>query len=162
MSAAATLRIERGLDGIAITETRLSRVDGDAGELVLGGFPIEELAPHATFEEVLFLLWHDRLPAPDELSELRARLAECRRLSDATLDLLASAAAAEVAPMDALAMGVASLGIAATDLARMELSGEPPAENLDRAVRLVAAVPAPPMLPRLALGLVGLMTARRR
>ena len=45
------------------TETRLSHVDGERGELVIGGFAVEELAPHARFEEVLHLLWHGRLPS---------------------------------------------------------------------------------------------------
>ncbi|MEN8183879.1 MAG: citrate/2-methylcitrate synthase, partial [Myxococcota bacterium] len=61
-------KIHRGLEGIVVTETRLSRVDGEAGRLLLAGFPVEELAPRAGFEETLFLLWNDRRPGPGELA----------------------------------------------------------------------------------------------
>ena len=45
-----------GLEGVVAGETRLSRIDGEAGELVVAGFPVEELATNATFEETLSLL----------------------------------------------------------------------------------------------------------
>ena len=57
----ATL-VKAGLDGVVAAETRLSGVDGEAGELIIAGFAVEELAPQATFEEVVYLLWHDALP----------------------------------------------------------------------------------------------------
>lgn len=38
-------------------QTRPSHVDGQKGELIIAGYPIEELAPNATFEEVVYLLW---------------------------------------------------------------------------------------------------------
>ena len=54
--------IARGLEGVKFAQTRLSKVDGQAGQLTIGGYPLEALAPNASFEEVLFLLWNDRLP----------------------------------------------------------------------------------------------------
>ena len=60
-----------GLEGVAAAETRLSYVDGLAGQLTIGGHPLMELAPNATFEEAAFLLWHDRLPNENELAALR-------------------------------------------------------------------------------------------
>ena len=59
-----------GLEGVAAAETRLSYVDGLAGQLTIGGHPLMELAPNATFEEAAFLLWHDRLPNENELAAL--------------------------------------------------------------------------------------------
>ena len=50
-----------GLEGVIAAETRISGVDGQAGELVIAGFAVEELAQQATFEEVVYLLWHDAL-----------------------------------------------------------------------------------------------------
>ncbi|MEK6587265.1 MAG: citrate/2-methylcitrate synthase, partial [Chloroflexota bacterium] len=85
------MSVVSGLDGVLVAETRLSRVDGLAGELTIGGFPLEELAPNAAFEEVVFLLWHDRLPTSAELIELRSELAGLRTLPDPTLDLLRAA-----------------------------------------------------------------------
>ena len=102
----------RGLEGVVVGETRLSRVDGEAGELTIAGFPVEALAPNASFEETLFLLYEDRLPDAGELEAFEDRLAERRALPAATLDLLRAAAETEQGPMDALRMGAASAGMA--------------------------------------------------
>ena len=51
-----------GLEDVVAAETRLSGVDGEAGELTIAGFPVEELAGRASFEETVYLLWHDDLP----------------------------------------------------------------------------------------------------
>ena len=63
MHANQTTEFRSGLEGVVAAQTRLSHVDGQKGELIVGGYAIEELAPNATFEEVVYLLWHDRLPA---------------------------------------------------------------------------------------------------
>src|SRR5215470_8254593 len=80
-----------GLEGVVAAETRLSSVDGLAGELVIAGFPLEEIAPKATFEEMIYLLWHDHLPDVAQLADFRARLAAERALPDAALILLRAA-----------------------------------------------------------------------
>ena len=49
-----------GLEGVVAAQTRLSSVDGQAGELIIAGFPVEELASRASFEETIYLLWHCR------------------------------------------------------------------------------------------------------
>jgi len=97
-----------GLEGVTVGETRLSRVDGEAGELVIGGFPLEELAPNARFEETLYLLYYDRLPDAAELNAFEERLIERRAVPDSTIDLLRAAAEADQDPMDALRMGAAA------------------------------------------------------
>jgi citrate synthase len=103
--------IARGLAGVVLTETRMSRVDGEAGELIIGGFPLEELAPHAYFEEVLFLLWNDRLPTSRELMALRDEMSSFRELPPITLTVLRAAAEQKLSPMDALRMGVDTLSL---------------------------------------------------
>ncbi|MDQ4078249.1 MAG: citrate synthase/methylcitrate synthase [Chloroflexota bacterium] len=100
-----------GLEGVVAAQTRLSNVNGLAGELIIGGFPVEELAGNATFEEVVYLLWNDRLPTREELGEFKARLLPYRELPQATLELLRAAAERQVRPMDALRMGADSLGL---------------------------------------------------
>lgn len=104
--------IARGLEGIVVAETRLSHVDGERGELVIGGFPVDELGPHATFEEVLYLLWHGRRPQDGEAADLRRKLAGERDLPAATLSLLRAAADAGLSPMDALRMAVGTFSLA--------------------------------------------------
>src|ERR671939_934259 len=63
-----------GLEDVVAAETRLSGVDGEAGRLTIAGFPVEELAGRASFEETLYLLWNGALPDREELSVLRKDL----------------------------------------------------------------------------------------
>ncbi len=134
-------RIAHGLADIVIAETRLSRVDGEAGELVIGGFALEELAPKAEFEDTLFLLFHDRLPSALERRRLSGTLKATRDISPATLAVLRAAVTSQAEPMDALRMGLATLGLAEDDLHKTELQAEPAEANQRRALRLVAALP---------------------
>src|SRR3712207_4242621 len=64
-----------GLEDVVAAETRLSGVDGEAGELIIGGFPAEELAGRASFEETVYLLWYDVLPDSGRLALFREELA---------------------------------------------------------------------------------------
>ncbi len=98
-----------GLQGVVAAETRLSKVDGQNGELVISGFPVEELAPRASFEEVVYLLWQDILPDARELEAFCRVLAEKSGLPGATLDLLVAAAKEHVPVMDALRMAAGTL-----------------------------------------------------
>lgn len=123
--------IASGLEGVVVAATRLSEVDGERGRLIIGGYPVEELAPHAHFEEVLFLLWHGRLPSPAERTALAGALAARRALPEATIALLRDAARRGVPAMDALRMGVATLSVGGGDRVAA----------LDDAVTLVAAMP---------------------
>ena len=87
----------QGLEGIVAASTRLSRVDGEAGTLVLVGYAVEDLAPHATFEEVVQLFLNRDLPQGH------------RSIPAETVDLLKAAAARQVPPMDALLMATPTL-----------------------------------------------------
>jgi citrate synthase len=104
-----------GLDGVVAATTRLSHVDGERGELIVGGFSIEELATHATFEETVWLLWHGALPDPAELDTFRGALAAARVLPAAAVQLLRECARADADPMDALRMTAGTLSLATTD-----------------------------------------------
>lgn len=98
-----------GLEGVVAAETRLSRVDGEEGELIVAGFPVEELAGRASFEETVYLLWYDVLPDPEQLAAFREELACRRALSGATMDLLRAVAAERVPAMDALRMAAGTV-----------------------------------------------------
>lgn len=112
-----------GLEGVVAAETTLSSVDGQKGELIIAGFPLEELAARATFEELCWLLWlGGELPTKTELDSFREELASARELPLATTELLAEAARDKVDPMDALRMAAGTfdldLGSAADDRVR--------------------------------------------
>ncbi|MFC3476910.1 citrate synthase [Halobacterium litoreum] len=100
--------LQRGLEGVTVAETRLSRVDGENGELVIGGFPLAELAPNATYEETLFLLYEDRLPTESELADFRADLAGKRAVHPDAIDTVVDAAQRDLPAMDAVRMGIAA------------------------------------------------------
>jgi citrate synthase len=100
-----------GLEGVIAAETMLSSVDGEAGELIIAGYPVEELAPNSRFEQTLFLLWNGRLPDDAELERFIARSRELRDISSATLRLLEDAARRRRTPMDALRMASATLDL---------------------------------------------------
>jgi len=128
--------IARGLAGVVLTETRLSRVDGEAGELVIGGFLLDDLAPFATYEESLFLLWNDRLPTASELSALREQMVAAREIQDVTRTVLKHAAERNLPAMDALRIGVDTLSLHDPDPYDNSRGS-----NLRRAMRIAAAAP---------------------
>ena len=68
----------RGLEGVVAAETKLSHVDGERGELIIAGYRVDDLAPNATFEEVVWLLWNGELPGAKELGTFRRELASRR------------------------------------------------------------------------------------
>ncbi|TVQ67923.1 MAG: citrate synthase [Balneolaceae bacterium] len=80
--------INRGLEGIVAFSTTKSFIDGAKGELIYSGYNIDTLAENATFEEVCFLLWNDRLPDAGELNELNSRLQAERELPEVVLNYI--------------------------------------------------------------------------
>ena len=103
--------LNTGLEDIAVAETRLSRIDGETGELVIRGFSINELATDATYEETVFLLLNSRLPTGDDLAKFRAELSTHREISDEVRAVLRRAAREEKSAMDALRMGIAAANL---------------------------------------------------
>jgi citrate synthase len=98
----------KGLEGVVATTSSICYIDGDQGILAYRGIDIHELADHSNFEETCYLLWYGRLPSPNELKELRERLAAERKLDPAILDLLRSAPK-QVPPMHVLRTAVSAL-----------------------------------------------------
>ena len=103
----------RGLDGVVAAQTRMSHVDGLAGELIIGGYELKELAGKVGFEEAAHLLWRGALPNADELAMLRREMAVLRKLPASTMSVVRAAAAAP--PIDALRMATATLSLDVAD-----------------------------------------------
>ncbi|NDQ56901.1 MAG: citrate synthase/methylcitrate synthase [Acidipila sp.] len=102
-----------GLDQVVAARTRLSHVYGQAGQLVIAGYALEELAGRASFEEVAHLLWKGALPDRTELGALSAQMAKVRGLPAVTLDVVR--AASKAPPIDALRMACATLSLDLAD-----------------------------------------------
>jgi citrate synthase len=134
MTSGPTIPPPRGLEGIVAARTRLSEVDGRAGELIIRGYTLEELAGRASFEEVAHLLWRGRLPNAAELVAWRRELSGLRVVPQRTLGVLREAAHAP--PIDALRMGCTTLSL---DLA--DPDGIAPPADLAAAQLLTARLP---------------------
>jgi citrate synthase len=126
--------INAGLEGVVVAATRISHVDGLAGKLTIAGFSVETIAPNATCEEMLWLLWNDALPNPKHLRELCDALAASRALPDIVYDFLRGAAKKKVHGMDALRMAASALSLSSPSSAP---GGSPKADALS----LVAKFP---------------------
>lgn len=99
-----------------MAETTLSDVDGERGRLTIGGYPVEELAPNATFEQTAFLLWNGRLPRHLEETDLREGLAARRTLDPLVASLVHEAAKTGGPVIDSVRMAVATLRTTTDDL----------------------------------------------
>ena len=92
---------EKGLADVVAAQTRISDIDGKLGKLWYAGYSIDDLAEHASFEEVLFLLQHVRLPTQGEFDELTERMVEDREPGQFLTDLMPTLAE-QTSPMSML------------------------------------------------------------
>ncbi len=100
----------KGLEGIVANSTRLSEVLGQEGVLIYSGYDINELAGQATYEEVIYLLWHGSLPTRRQLEELTTRLRDERDLPKGVMEFLRTAPK-NANPMDVMRTAVSMLGL---------------------------------------------------
>jgi citrate synthase len=122
--------IDRGLEGVVACSSAISTIAGTT--LLYRGYTIEDLAEHASFEEVIHLLWHGSLPSSGQLVELRAALGAGMALPDDMRTWLLGLPKA-VHPMDFLHAVVAGLTLHDPDANLLDR-----AATLNKAVRLTA------------------------
>ena len=100
----------KGLEGIVANSTSLSDVRGNEGILIYSGYDIDELAGKATYEEVVYMLWHGALPNRSQLEELASQLRAERELPQGVVDFIKSAPKT-ANPMDVMRTAVSMLGL---------------------------------------------------
>lgn len=100
----------RGLEGVIAAPTAICDLDGVNGRLAYGGYDIAELAHGATFEEVIYLLWHGELPGKAQLTSLDQQL-RAERAIPAQLVAALRLYPRPVNSMAALRAAVAQLGL---------------------------------------------------
>jgi len=134
--------IHKGLTGVIADVTAISKVNPETNSLLYRGYPVHELAATQSLEAVAYLLWNGDLPDADQLAALRATERAHRRLAEdvkAVIDLTPL----DAHPMDEVRSAVSVLG--ARDLAGtgsvLDATGTAE-ENLERSIRLFAALPA--------------------
>jgi citrate synthase len=145
-----------GLEDTVATSSAICYLDGDRGVLAYCGYDIHDLARHATFEEVCYLLWHRRLPTRAELGDLQSQLAAGRALPEGVMRMLRSLPPGN--GMDLLRTLTSALGNYDPDAA-----DNSPAANYRKAVRLTAQISSlVATMGRLASGAVRLNRTRCR
>ncbi len=112
----------------------LSKIDGQLGKLTIFGFPFEELALNASFEEIIYLFLHGHLPNQGELDGLTEKLLAHRNLDGKILDILKIAAENQIEPTEALRVGVSCLSL---DMASNRIDKE----GISGALKIIASIP---------------------
>ncbi|MEK3954249.1 citrate synthase [Psychrobacillus psychrotolerans] len=124
----------KGLEGIVAAETSISSIIDDT--LTYVGYDIDDLANNAGFEEVVYLLWHKRLPNATELAELKQQLADNMAVPQEVLNHFKTFPINDVHPMTALRTTVSMLAL--YDDAAEDMSDE---ANYLKAIKLQAKMP---------------------
>ncbi|MEM0482284.1 MAG: citrate/2-methylcitrate synthase [Nitrososphaerota archaeon] len=66
----------KGLEGVYVIDSAICLIDTENGVLYYAGYEVKELVEKSSFEEVAFLLLHQRLPTKSEFKEFSGRLRE--------------------------------------------------------------------------------------
>ena len=128
-------QVHKGLAGVVVDTTAISKVDPATNSLLYRGYPVQELATRCSFEEVVHLLWYGELPSAAQLADFSAAERRQRaldpRVRRAVEDLPASAH-----PMDVVRTAVSVLGAADPQAGDDSREAE-----LAKGLRLLAALP---------------------
>src|SRR6266849_3118838 len=73
------IRAPKGIEGVIVATTSLTKIDGQAGRLIYRGYDVTQLAGRVPYESVAHLLWFGHLPNQQELSTLQTRFSHDRR-----------------------------------------------------------------------------------
>src|ERR671936_1608416 len=122
------------LSGVVVAQTELCSIDPERGILMYRGYDIADLAEHATYEEVAYLLLVGELPDSDQLGAFTDELAQ-RELPPA-VEALIDGNARDATPMEILRTATSMLSFAVADEASIERAAE-----RRKAAQLVAQLP---------------------
>lgn len=124
----------RGLRGVAAATTQISFVD-PLGYLYYSGYNIDDLVARSSYEEVVYLLLHNKLPTRRELNAIKSELFSEMTLPDQVIKRLQSASP-DSHPMEVLRTEVSHLGEYDPERNENYVSA-----NQRRAIRIIAKVP---------------------
>jgi 2-methylcitrate synthase len=124
-----------GLEGIVVARSELCSIDGQKGILRFRGYDIHDLARHASYEEVAYLLLRGELPAPEELEVLKEELGAAAPVSGEAAQVV-DLSAKDAAPMEMLRTAVS-----ATSFDDPDKDSNSEEANQRKAMRLIAKIP---------------------
>lgn len=128
-------RIHKGLAGVVVDTTAISKVVPETNTLTYRGYPVQDLAAQCGFEQVAYLLWHGELPTDQELALFTQRERASRRIDRSMQSLLAKLPD-NCHPMDVVRTAISYLG--AED---PEEDDSSPAANFAKSLRMFAVLP---------------------
>lgn len=127
--------IKKGLDGVVVDETSISKVMPDINSLVYRGYPVQDLAENCKFEEVAYLLLNNDLPNAAQLKEFEAQERGRREISSNMIDVIKKFHP-KGHPMDSIRTAVSFLGSEDSQHWDHDI-----AEKESRALDLLAKIP---------------------
>lgn len=129
------MNVKKGLEGVVMDTSSVSKVNPDTNSLVYRGYPVQDLAENCSFEEVAYLLYNGELPNEAQLAQFTKTERGYRNVSETVLKTL-QALPKGAHPMDAIRTGVSVLGCEDT-----RIWDASPATNNDKAIQLLAKIP---------------------
>ncbi|MGW4714239.1 bifunctional 2-methylcitrate synthase/citrate synthase [Nocardia sp. NPDC004260] len=132
---AAVPTISKGLAGVVVDTTAISKVVPETNSLTYRGYAVQDLAAHCGFEQVAYLLWYGELPSDAELERFQQRERASRRADRSLLSLVAKLPDT-CHPMDVVRTAISYLG--AEDPAEDDNSAD---ANRAKALRMFAVLP---------------------
>ncbi|OTY11630.1 MULTISPECIES: citrate synthase [Bacillus cereus group] len=103
------MTVIRGLEGVVATTSSVSSIIDDT--LTYVGYNIDDLAENATFEEVVYLLWHRKLPNEKELAEFSGIVSEYYKVPGEILTYLKQVDLKIAHPMSVLRTAISMLSL---------------------------------------------------
>ena len=131
--------IKKGLAGVVVDATAVSKVNPETNSLLYRGYPVQELAASQPFEAVAYLLWHGELPTAEQLADFERDERAQRSLDPRTLALL-DTIPVTAHPMDIVRTVVSQLGTFDETL-HQPGGWTDPALDLQRSITMFAQLP---------------------
>ena len=129
------VNVKKGLEGVVMDTSSVSKVNPDTNSLVYRGYPVQDLAELCKFEEVAYLMYHGELPSKAQLADFEKSERQYRDITKDNLEVIRRLPK-KCHPMDSIRTGVSFLGCEDE-----RVWDATPATNMDKAVRMLAKIP---------------------
>ena len=127
--------IKKGLLGIIVDETEISKVMPEINSLTYRGYAAQDLCARCDFEEVAYLILNKELPNKKRLKEFKKELSKEITLSKNLINIL------KKIPKNSHPMDVARTAVSVMGLEDKETKDNSPKANLRKAIRILAKTP---------------------
>jgi 2-methylcitrate synthase len=127
--------IKKGLLGIVVDETEVSKVMPEINSLTYRGYAAQDLCARCEFEEVAYLILNKELPNKKQLKEFKTELSKEITLSNNLINIL------KQIPKKSHPMDVARTAVSVMGLEDKETKNNSPKANLKKAIRILAKTP---------------------